>query len=210
MDKCNHFPLSGAKSGPSLSTEVVSQLGSTSAEGVLMASEDFTGHLTGDAAFSEEKTDAVELCKLDATEPGVDEPNPQNSLMEGHQMELEEVETHQEEMEEDQDLGQQQDVDQGNSPEKGSPSDQGEEEENSVQEDCEQKDAGKLEKSKDESNTEETAQKNKDKSSTEDMAHSSEELVIAKVEDFTNEMAIDVDQTEVRDGKMEVDDAGLC
>uniref|UniRef100_A0A672RLJ2 Zinc finger, MYM-type 4 n=1 Tax=Sinocyclocheilus grahami TaxID=75366 RepID=A0A672RLJ2_SINGR len=31
----------------------------------------------------------------------------------------------------------------------------------------------------------------------------SEELVIAKVEDFTNEMAIDVDQTEDRDGRME-------
>lgn len=165
-----------------------------------MASEDFTGHLTGDAAVSEEKPDAVELCKLDATEPGVNEPNPQNSLMEGHQMELEEVEMHQEEMEEDLDLGQQPDVDQGNSPEKGSPSDQGEEEENCVQEHCEQKDATKLEKSEGKSNTEDTA-------------HSSEELVIAKVEDLTNEMAIDVDQTEVRDGKMEVDrpgDAGWC
>ncbi|XP_067268327.1 zinc finger MYM-type protein 4 [Chanodichthys erythropterus] len=176
-----------------------------------MASEDFTGHLTGDAAFSEEKPDAVELCKLDATEPGVNEPNPQNSLMEGHQMELEEVESHQEEMEEDLDLGQQPDVDQGNSPEKGSPSDQGEEEENCVQEHCEQKDTRKLEKSEDESNKDHMAEKSEDKSNAEDTAHSSEELVIAKVEDFTNEMAIDVDQTEVRDGKMEVDrpeDAG--
>ncbi|XDV34811.1 hypothetical protein PO909_004929 [Leuciscus waleckii] len=152
-----------------------------------MASEDFTGHLSGDAAGAEEKPDVVEPCKLEATEAGVNEPNPQSSLMEKEE---------EEEMEEDLDLRQQLDVDQGNSPEKDSPTDQGKEEENCVQGHCEPKAA-----------TEEV--KNEDKNSAEDAAQISSELVIAKVEDFTNEMAIDVDKTE--DGKMEVDrpeDAG--
>lgn len=158
-----------------------------------MASEDFTEHLTGDADVSEEKPEAVELSKLDTTEASLNETNPQNSLMEGRQMELEEVEMHQEKMEEDLDLRPQSDVDQGNGPEKVSLTNQ-DEEEDCVQEHDEQKDAGKL-----------------DKSNAEDTAHSSEELVIAKVEDFTNEMAIDVDKTEDRDGRRKVDrpeDAG--
>lgn len=193
IDKLHHFPLSGAKSGPSHSTESVSHLDSTSASGVLMASEDFTGHLSGDAAGAEEKPDAVESFKLEATEAGVNEPNPQNSLMEKEE---------EEEMEEDLDLRPQPDVDLGNSPEKDSPTDQGEEkeEENCVQGHCEQKAATEL-------------VKNEGKNSAEDTAQFSNELVIAKVEDFANEMAIDVDQTEDRDGKMEVDrpeDAGLC
>ncbi|XP_077052167.1 zinc finger MYM-type protein 4-like isoform X2 [Siphateles boraxobius] len=158
-----------------------------------MASEDFTGHLTGDAAGAEEKPEAVESCKLEATEAGVNEPNPQNSLME-----QKEEETLQEEMEEDLDLRQQLDVDQGNSPEKDSPTDKGEKEENCVQGLCEQKDATEV-------------VKNEDKNNAEDTALFSNELVIAKVEDFKDEMAIDVDQSEDRDGKMEVDrpeDAG--
>ncbi|XP_067282641.1 zinc finger MYM-type protein 4 isoform X2 [Pseudorasbora parva] len=150
-----------------------------------MASEDFTGHLTGDAAGSEEKADVVESCKLEEPEDDVNEPNPQNSLMEQV-----EVEMAQEEIEEDLDI-QKPDKEQGNGPEKDSPTDQGEEE-NSVQGHCEQKDAGELVKNEDKSNVARTAQ-------------SSDELVIAKVEDFTNEMAADVNQTEDCVGRMEVD-----
>ncbi|KAK7125022.1 hypothetical protein R3I94_019167 [Phoxinus phoxinus] len=111
-------------------------------------------------------------------------------------MEQEEEETLQEEMEEDLDLKPQPDVDQGNSPEKDSPTGQGEKEESCVQGHCEQKDATEL-------------VKNEDKNDTEDTENISHELVIAKVEDFTNEMATDVEKTE--DGRMEVDrpeDAG--
>ncbi len=199
MNKCLHFSLSVVKSGPSQSTETVSPLGSTSVAGVPMASEDSTEQLPGDEAGSEVKPDAVESCLLNATEAGVNEPNLQNSLMESQQMEQEEVEKLPEEMEEDPDLRQQPGVDQENGPEKSSVADQNEEE-NCAQEHSEQKNAGEEEK-------------NEVRNIAEDAAQCSEELVIAKVEDFTNEMTIDVDQAEDRDGRMEVDgsdDAGWC
>ncbi|XP_058609108.1 zinc finger MYM-type protein 4 isoform X2 [Onychostoma macrolepis] len=194
----SHFrsKVSGVKSGPSQSTETVSLLGSTSVAGVPMASEDSTEQLSGDAAGSEVKPDAVESCLLDVTEAGVNEPNLQNSLMESQQLEQEEVEKLPDEMEEDPDL--QSGVDQENGPEKSSVTDQNEEEENCAQEHSEQKNAGEEEK-------------NEVRIIAEDAAQCSEELVIAKIEDFTNEMTIDVDQAEDHDGRMEVDgsdDAG--
>ncbi|KAF4100382.1 zinc finger MYM-type protein 4 isoform X3 [Onychostoma macrolepis] len=161
-----------------------------------MASEDSTEQLSGDAAGSEVKPDAVESCLLDVTEAGVNEPNLQNSLMESQQLEQEEVEKLPDEMEEDPDL--QSGVDQENGPEKSSVTDQNEEEENCAQEHSEQKNAGEEEK-------------NEVRIIAEDAAQCSEELVIAKIEDFTNEMTIDVDQAEDHDGRMEVDgsdDAG--
>uniref|UniRef100_A0A671RJ86 Zinc finger MYM-type protein 4-like n=1 Tax=Sinocyclocheilus anshuiensis TaxID=1608454 RepID=A0A671RJ86_9TELE len=87
-----------------------------------------------------------------------------------------------------------------NRPEKSNVTDQNEEEENCAQEHSEQKNAGEEEK-------------NEVRNVAEDAAWCSEELVIAKVEDLTNETAIDVDQAEDRDGRMEVDgsdDAGWC
>ncbi|XP_016298824.1 zinc finger MYM-type protein 4-like isoform X2 [Sinocyclocheilus anshuiensis] len=162
-----------------------------------MASEDSTEQLPGDAAGSEAKPDAVESCLLDATDAGVNEPNLQNSLMESHQMEQEEVEKLQGEMEEDLDLRQQPGMDHESGPEKADLTDQNEEE-NCAQGQSKQKNAEEVEK-------------NEESKIAEDAAQCSEELVIAKVEDFTYEMAIDVDQTEDRDGRMEVDgsdDAG--
>ncbi len=198
MKKNLIFSLSGVKSGPSQSIETVSPLGFTSVAGVPMASEDSTEQLPGDAAGSEVKPDAVESCLLDATEAGVNEPNLQNSLMESQKMEQEEVEKLLEEMEGDMDLRQQPGVDQENRPEKSRVTDQNEEE-NCAQKHSEQKIAGE--------------EKNEVRNIAEDAAQCSEELVIAKVEDFTNEMTIDVDQAEDRDGIMEVDgsdDAGWC
>uniref|UniRef100_A0A672KS49 Zinc finger MYM-type protein 4-like n=1 Tax=Sinocyclocheilus grahami TaxID=75366 RepID=A0A672KS49_SINGR len=163
-----------------------------------MASEDSMEQLPGDVAGSEVKPDAVESCLLDATEAGVNEPSPQNSLMESQKMEQEEVEKLPEEIEEDPDLRQQLGVDLENGPEKSNVTDQNEEEENCAQEHSEQKNAGEEEK-------------NEVRNIAEDAAWCSEELVIAKVEDLTNETAIDVDQAEDRDGRMEVDgsdDAG--
>ncbi len=192
MNKCLHFSLSGVRSGPSQSTETFSPLGSTSVAGVPMPSEDSTEQLPGDAAGSEVKPDAVLSCLLDVTEAGVNEPNLQNSLMESQKMEQEEVEKLLEEMEEDMDLRQQPGVDQENRPEKSRVTDQNEEE-NFAQEHSEQK--------------------NEMRNIAKDAAQCSEELVIAKVEDFANEMTIDVDQAEDRDGRMEVDgsdDAGWC
>uniref|UniRef100_A0A673G1F8 Zinc finger MYM-type protein 4-like n=1 Tax=Sinocyclocheilus rhinocerous TaxID=307959 RepID=A0A673G1F8_9TELE len=157
-----------------------------------MASEDSTEQLPGDAAGSEVKPDAVESCLLDATDAGVNEPNLQNNLMESHQMEQEEVEKLQGEMEEDLDLRQQPGMDHESGPEKADLTDQNEEEENFAQGQSKQKNAEEVEK-------------NEESKIAEDAAQCSEELVIAKVEDFTNEMAIDVDQTEDRDGRMEVD-----
>ncbi|XP_016097728.1 zinc finger MYM-type protein 4-like [Sinocyclocheilus grahami] len=162
-----------------------------------MASEDSSEQLPGDAAGSEAKPDTVESCLLDATDAGVNEPNLQNSLMESHQMEQEEVEKLQGEMEEDLDFRQQPGMDHESGPEKDDITDQYKEEENCAQGQSKQ-------------NAEEV-EKNEESKIAEDAAQCSEELVIAKVEDFTNEMAIDVDQTEDRDGRMEVDgsdDAG--
>lgn len=199
VDKCRHFSLSEVKSGPSQSTEAVSPLGSTSAARVPMASEDSTEHLPGDAAGSEVKPDAVESFLLDATEAGVDEANLQNSLMGSQQMEQEGVEKLQEEIVEDLDLSQQTGVDHESGPEEASESDQNKDE-NCAQGHSEQRNAGKVEK-------------NEERKIAVDPAQYSEELVIAKVEDFTNEMTIAVDQTEDCDGRMEVDgsdDAGWC
>ncbi len=162
-----------------------------------MASEDSTEQLPGDEAGSEVKPDAVESCLLVATEAGVNEPNLQNSLMESQHMKQEEVEKLPEEMEEDPDLRQQPGVDQENGSEKSSVTDQNEE--NCAQEHSEQKNAGE--------------EKSEVRNIAEDAAQCSEELVIAKFEDFTNEMTIDVDQAEDREGRMEVDgsdDAGWC
>lgn len=200
MDNCHHFSLSGVKSGPSQSTEAVSPLDSTSAAGVPMASEDSTEQLPGDAAGSEVKPDAVESCLLDATEASENEPSRQNSLIESQKVEQEEVEMLPEEMEEDLDLKQQSGVEQENGPEKSSVTDQNKEEENCAQEHSEQKNAGEEEK-------------NEVRNIAKDAAQCSEELVIAKVEDFNSEMAVDVDKAEGRDGRMEVDgsdDAGWC
>uniref|UniRef100_A0A8C2ETJ1 Zinc finger, MYM-type 4 n=1 Tax=Cyprinus carpio TaxID=7962 RepID=A0A8C2ETJ1_CYPCA len=188
----------GVKSGPSQSTEAVSPLDSTSAAGVPMASEDSTEQLPGDAAGSEVKPDAVESWLLDATDAGENEPDLQNSLMESHQMEQEEVEKLQGEMEEDLDIRQQPGMDHESGPEKPSLTDQKEEEEHCALGQSKQKNAEEVEK-------------NEEGKIAEDAAQYSEELVIAKVEDFTSEMAVNVDQTEDRDGKMEVDgsdDAG--
>ncbi|XP_026087332.1 zinc finger MYM-type protein 4-like isoform X1 [Carassius auratus] len=161
-----------------------------------MASEDSTEQLPGDAADSEVKPEAVESCLLDGNDAGVSKPNLQNSLMESHQMEQEEVEKLQGEMEEDLDLRQQPGMDHERGPEKANLTDQNEEE--NAQGQSQQKNAEEVEK-------------NEEGEVAEDATRCSEQLVIAKVEDFTNEMAVDVNQTEDRNGKMEVDgsdDAG--
>uniref|UniRef100_A0A8C0Y903 Zinc finger MYM-type containing 4, tandem duplicate 1 n=1 Tax=Cyprinus carpio carpio TaxID=630221 RepID=A0A8C0Y903_CYPCA len=95
-------------------------------------------------------------------------------------------------MEEDLDLKQQSGVEQENGPEKSSVTDQNKEEENCAQEHSEQKNSGEEEK-------------NEVRNIAKDAAQCSEELVIAKVEDFNSEMAVDVDKAEGRDGRMEVD-----
>ncbi|XP_026144608.1 zinc finger MYM-type protein 4 isoform X2 [Carassius auratus] len=162
-----------------------------------MASEDSIEQLPGVAAGSDVKPDAVESCLLAATEAGEDEPSLQNSIMETQKVEQEEVEKLPEEMKEDPDVIQQSGVDQQNGPEKNSVTEK-KVEENCAQDHSEQKNAGEVKKKEVRNNAE-------------DAAHCSEELVIAKVEDFTSEMAIDVDQAEDCDGKMEVDasdDAG--
>ncbi|KTG35826.1 hypothetical protein cypCar_00003561 [Cyprinus carpio] len=163
-----------------------------------MASEGSTEQLPGVAAGSEVKPDAVESCLLDATEASENEPSRQNSLIESQKVEQEEVEMLPEEMEEDLDLKQQSGVEQENGPEKSSVTDQNKEEENCAQEHSEQKNSGEEEK-------------NEVRNIAKDAAQCSEELVIAKVEDFNSEMAVDVDKAEGRDGRMEVDgsdDAG--
>ncbi|XP_042601381.1 zinc finger MYM-type protein 4 isoform X1 [Cyprinus carpio] len=193
-----NFVVKRVKSGPSQSTETVSPLGSTSVAGVPMASEGSTEQLPGVAAGSEVKPDAVESCLLDATEASENEPSRQNSLIESQKVEQEEVEMLPEEMEEDLDLKQQSGVEQENGPEKSSVTDQNKEEENCAQEHSEQKNSGEEEK-------------NEVRNIAKDAAQCSEELVIAKVEDFNSEMAVDVDKAEGRDGRMEVDgsdDAG--
>ncbi|XP_026144607.1 zinc finger MYM-type protein 4 isoform X1 [Carassius auratus] len=198
--KWPNFVLKRVTSGPSQSTETVSPLGSTSvavARLVIMASEDSIEQLPGVAAGSDVKPDAVESCLLAATEAGEDEPSLQNSIMETQKVEQEEVEKLPEEMKEDPDVIQQSGVDQQNGPEKNSVTEK-KVEENCAQDHSEQKNAGEVKKKEVRNNAE-------------DAAHCSEELVIAKVEDFTSEMAIDVDQAEDCDGKMEVDasdDAG--
>ncbi|XP_051527037.1 zinc finger MYM-type protein 4-like isoform X2 [Myxocyprinus asiaticus] len=143
------------------------------------------------SAFSQSTED---LCKLNTTEVVIKEPDPEESLMEEHQMEQEKVEELQEEMkEEDLDLKLNQDicVEEGSGEEKNKPIDPGKEEETSVKEYFEHK---KI--------TIELEEKNNDK---EDTAQCSEELVIAKVEDLRDEMQVDVDQTEDPKGNMEVD-----
>ncbi|XP_043073787.1 zinc finger MYM-type protein 4-like [Puntigrus tetrazona] len=156
-----------------------------------MSSDDSTEQLPGDAAGSEVKPDAVESCLLDATDAGENEPSLQNSFTESQQTK-QGVEKFPKEMEEDPDVRQQPDMDQENGPEKSSVTGQSEEE------NSKQKNAGE-------------AEKNEVRNIAVDAAQCSEELVIAKVEDFTNEMAIDVDSAQDLDGKMEVDgsdDAG--
>ncbi|XP_052440697.1 zinc finger MYM-type protein 4 isoform X2 [Carassius gibelio] len=163
-----------------------------------MASEDSIEQLPGVAAGSDVKPDAVESCLLAATEAGENEPSLQNSIMETQKVEQEEVEKLPEEMKEDPDVIQQSGVDQQKGPEKNSVTEKKVVEENCAQDHSEQKNAGEVKKKEVRNNAE-------------DAAHCSEELVIAKVEDFTSEMAIDVDQAEDCDGKMEVDasdDAG--
>ncbi|XP_052440698.1 zinc finger MYM-type protein 4 isoform X3 [Carassius gibelio] len=199
--KWPNFVLKRVTSGPSQSTETVSPLGSTSvavARLVIMASEDSIEQLPGVAAGSDVKPDAVESCLLAATEAGENEPSLQNSIMETQKVEQEEVEKLPEEMKEDPDVIQQSGVDQQKGPEKNSVTEKKVVEENCAQDHSEQKNAGEVKKKEVRNNAE-------------DAAHCSEELVIAKVEDFTSEMAIDVDQAEDCDGKMEVDasdDAG--
>ncbi|XP_051527024.1 zinc finger MYM-type protein 4-like isoform X2 [Myxocyprinus asiaticus] len=63
-------------------------------EGVLMACEDSTEYLTGDSDSSPEVTpDTVNPCKQNSTETGEEDPDPQESLMEGHQIEDTDINT---------------------------------------------------------------------------------------------------------------------